>query len=72
MHEPSFLTQYSMFGGICVGVAFVFSIVAGLLYVLVATGHENLRQWARFAYVMVAQGVIWAAAHLMFLVWHHR
>src|SRR5579872_3099216 len=61
-----------MFGTICVWVALVGSVAAAVPYCLVHSGREDLRGWARLSYVLVAQGVIWAAAHLMFLILHHR
>jgi cytochrome c-type biogenesis protein CcmF len=61
-----------LFGGICVWVALAGAISSLILYGLVQAGMESLRGWARLSYVMVAQGVIWAVVHLMYLVLHHR
>ena len=61
-----------MFGEICVWLALASSVSSLVLYALVWRGNESLRGWARLSYVLVAQGVIWAAAHLMFLVLNHR
>lgn len=61
-----------MFGTICIWMALLGSISAAVLYWMVGRGREDLRGWARLSYVLVAQGIIWAAAHLMFLILNHR